>query len=70
MIFSPCFRRCLEKAVRICDATFGNIYRWDGDSLHLVAAHNMPPLSPSSLSPSFAGVHRFVPVHKMLSDVR
>ena len=33
----------LEKAVRICDATFGNIYRWDGDTLHLVAAHNMPP---------------------------
>ena len=33
----------LEKAVRICDANFGNIYRWDGDALHLVAAHNTPP---------------------------
>jgi hypothetical protein len=22
----------LEKAVRICDAKFGSIYRWDGDS--------------------------------------
>ena len=33
----------LEKAVRICDATFGNIYRWDGDALHLVATHNTPP---------------------------
>jgi hypothetical protein len=33
----------LEKAVRICEATFGNIYRWGGDTLHLVAAHNMPP---------------------------
>src|SRR5262249_31608726 len=32
-----------EKAVRICDATFGNIYRWDGNALHLVAAHNTPP---------------------------
>src|SRR5262249_55950154 len=32
-----------EKAVRICDATFGNIFRWDGDALHLVAAHNTPP---------------------------
>ena len=33
----------LEKAVRICDATFGNIYRWDGEALHLVATHNTPP---------------------------
>jgi hypothetical protein len=28
----------LEKAVRICDAKFGNIYRWDGELLHLLAA--------------------------------
>jgi GAF domain-containing protein len=33
----------LEKAVRICDAKFGNIYRWDGGALHLVASHNTPP---------------------------
>ena len=39
----PVFAAMLEKAVRICDATFGNIYRWDDDTLHLVAAHNMPP---------------------------
>jgi GAF domain-containing protein len=39
----PVFAAMLEKAVRICDATFGNIYRSDGDTLHLVAAHNMPP---------------------------
>jgi hypothetical protein len=32
----------LEKAVRICDATFGNIYRWDGQAFHLTAAHNTP----------------------------
>ena len=32
----------LENAVRICDAKFGNIYRWDGDALHLVATHNTP----------------------------
>ena len=37
------FAAMLEKAVRICDAKFGIIYRWDGDTLHLVAAHNMPP---------------------------
>ena len=33
----------LEKAVRLCGATFGNIYRWDGELLHLLAAHNTPP---------------------------
>ena len=32
----------LEKAVRICDATFGNILRWDGDAFHLVGTHNTP----------------------------
>ena len=32
----------LENAVRICDATFGNIYRWEGDAVHLVASHNTP----------------------------
>ena len=27
----------------ICDATFGNIYRWDGEALQLIATHNTPP---------------------------
>ena len=39
----PVFATMLENAVRICDATFGNIYRWDGDALYLVASHNTPP---------------------------
>jgi GAF domain-containing protein len=38
----PVFATMLEKAVRICDAKFGNIYRWDGDVGHLVATHNTP----------------------------
>ena len=38
----PVFATMLEKAVRICDAKFGNIYRWEGDALHHVATHNMP----------------------------
>ena len=29
----PVFSTMLEKAVRICDASFGNIYRWDGKAL-------------------------------------
>jgi GAF domain-containing protein len=39
----PVFEIMLQNAVRICDAKFGNIYRWDGDALHLVATHNTPP---------------------------
>jgi hypothetical protein len=38
----PVFKTMLAKAVRICDASFGNIFRWDGDALHLLAAHNVP----------------------------
>jgi class 3 adenylate cyclase len=38
----PVFASMLENAVRICDAKFGNIYRWDGDALHLLAAHDTP----------------------------
>jgi GAF domain-containing protein len=33
----------LEKAVRICDAKFGYVYRWDGDALDFVASYNVPP---------------------------
>ena len=38
----PVFATMLANAVRICDAKFGNIYRWDGNALHLVATHNTP----------------------------
>ena len=46
----------LEKAVRICDANFGNIYRWDDETAHLVAAHNTPP--------AFAEYRRRFPHHQ------
>ena len=39
----PVFETMLAKAVRICDAKFGNIFRWSDDALHLVATHNIPP---------------------------
>ena len=39
----PVFEAMLENAVRICDAKFGNIYRWDGEGLHLLASHKTPP---------------------------
>jgi GAF domain-containing protein len=38
----PAFATMLENAVRICEANFGNIYRWRDDALHLVAVHNTP----------------------------
>ncbi len=39
----PVFVAMLSNAVRICGANFGNIYRWSGDALHLLATHNTPP---------------------------
>jgi GAF domain-containing protein/HAMP domain-containing protein len=39
----PVFNAMLENAARICDAKAGNIYRWDGEALRLVASHNTPP---------------------------
>jgi hypothetical protein len=39
----PVLASMLENAVRICDATFGNIYSWDGEALHMLASHNTPP---------------------------
>jgi GAF domain-containing protein len=39
----PVFSTMLENAVRICGATFGNIYRRDGEVLHLVATDRTPP---------------------------
>ena len=57
----PVLATMLEKAVRICDATFGNIFRWQDDVLHLVATHNTPPAfaefrrrSPLRSSPQYA----------------
>ena len=52
----PIFAAMLEKAVRICGANFGNIYRWDEETAHLVAAHNTPP--------AFAEYRRRFPHHQ------
>ena len=48
------FAAMLENAVRICDAKFGNIYRWDGEFLH-----SLPRTTHQLLSPNFAGVQHF-----------
>jgi GAF domain-containing protein len=39
----PVFQAMLENAVRICEAKFGHIYRWNGDVLSLAATYNTPP---------------------------
>jgi hypothetical protein len=57
----PVFEAILQNAVRICGANFGNIYHWDGDALHLVAAPRHLLLSKRG------GVHCSVPVRQLRS---
>ena len=52
----------LEKAVRICDAKFGNIYRWDGDTVHVPHPIIRPLLTPKNES-----AHSFVLIKKRRS---
>jgi len=51
---APVFEAMLDNAVRICGSSFGNIFRWDGEALHLVATHNTPP--------ALAAARRSVPI--------
>ena len=37
------FETILANAVRICEATFGNMYLRDGEVFRIAAAHNTPP---------------------------
>jgi hypothetical protein len=39
----PVFAAMLEKAVRICEAKFGSVYRCEGGTFRFVANHNVPP---------------------------
>jgi GAF domain-containing protein len=56
----PVFAAMLENAVRICGATFGNIFRWDGEAFHLVAAHKTPP--------AFAKARKASPLHPVATS--
>ena len=50
--WQPVFATMLENAVRICDAKFGNIYRWDGHE----AGTTCEPQCRHPRLPSIAGV--------------
>jgi transcriptional regulator with GAF, ATPase, and Fis domain len=39
----PVFATMLDKAVQLCDATFGNIYKREDDGFSLIATFNTPP---------------------------
>ncbi len=39
----PVFQSMLANAVRISDARFGIIHAWNGETLRLLATHNLPP---------------------------
>ena len=58
----PVFETMLENAVRICDAKFGNIYRWDGDAFTSLAAHNTPPAFAELRRRSPLRPHRIHPI--------
>lgn len=39
----PVFHAMLEKAVRICDANFGNLYLREGDAFRICGTYGAPP---------------------------
>ena len=63
----PVFASMLENAVRICDAKFGNIYRWEGEALHLLASHNTPPAFAEARKHSPLRPHPETPVARMVA---
>jgi GAF domain-containing protein len=40
----PVFATILTNATRLCGANFGNLYLCDGETFHIVAGHNTPPV--------------------------
>ena len=51
----PVFDSIVASAVRLCDASFGGLLRFDGELLHVAAAHNVEP-------EGLAFFHRLFPI--------
>ena len=64
----PVFQAMLERAVRLCGAKFGNIYRWDGEALHILASHNTPPAFADAVRRSPYRPYPQSPIGRMVAD--
>jgi GAF domain-containing protein len=62
------FQAMLQKAVRLCEAKFGNIYRWDGEALHILASHNTPPAFAEAVRRSPYRPNPNSPIGRMVAD--
>ena len=62
------FQAMLERAVRLCEAKFGNIYRWDGEALHILASHNTPPAFAEAVRRSPYRPYPNSPIGRMVAD--
>src|SRR5439155_1241231 len=49
----PVFDVIVERAVRLCGARFGRVYRFDGGVIHMVAGHGISPVGPGELQRFF-----------------
>jgi GAF domain-containing protein len=62
------FQAMLERAVRLCEAKFGNIYHWDGEALHILASHNTPPAFAEAVRRSPYRPYPNSPIGRMVAD--
>ena len=63
----PVFSAILESAARLCDASFGNFYRRDDDTLRLVATYNTPVAFAEARTRSPLRLNQSNPVADMLA---
>jgi GAF domain-containing protein len=63
----PVFSAILESAARLCDASFGNFYRRDDDTLRLVATYNTPVAFAEARSQSPLRLNQNNPIADMMA---
>ena len=49
----PVFEAIAENSLRLCDATFSTIFRFDGELIHLAALRNMSPEAAAAIRAAF-----------------